>query len=85
MTGVQTCALPICIKIINIPSKKAASREEVVVAMVVFPEDKGLIAHSGKRHLKLSVEDLNHYIGERALRGLKLPSGFQQVQGMEIA
>ncbi len=73
------------IKIINIPSKKAASREEVVVAMVVFPEDKGLIAHSGKRHLKLSVEELNHYIGERALRGLKLPRGFQQVQGMEIA
>jgi len=73
------------IKIINIPSKKAASREEVVVAMVVFSEDKGLIVHSGKRHLKLSVEELNHYIGERALRGLKLPRGFQQVQGMEIA
>jgi len=73
------------IKVINIPAKKAASREEYVVAMVVFPEDKGLIVHSGKRDLKLSVEDLNHYIGERALRGLKLPRGFQQVQGMEMA
>ncbi|MFQ6024197.1 MAG: DNA topoisomerase IV subunit A [Acidiferrobacterales bacterium] len=73
------------IKIINIPSKKAASREEYVVATVVFPEDKGLIVHAGKRHLKLSVDDLERYIGERALRGLKLPRGFQQVHGVEIA
>ena len=73
------------IKIINIPSKKAARREEYVVATVVFPEEKGLVVHSGKRHLNLSVEDLNHYIGERALRGHKLPRGFQHVQSLEQA
>ena len=73
------------IKIINIPSKKAARREEYVVATVVFPEEKGLVVHSGKRHLNLSVEDLNHYIGERALRGHKLPRGFQHVQFLEQA
>ena len=73
------------IKIINIPSKKAARREEYVVATVVFPEEKGLVVHSGKRRLNLSVEDLNHYIGERALRGLKLSRGFQHVQSLEQA
>ncbi|MFQ5937507.1 MAG: DNA topoisomerase IV subunit A [Acidiferrobacterales bacterium] len=73
------------IKIINIPSKKVVTREEYVVATVVYPEDKGLIIHAGKRHLKLSVDELERYIGERALRGLKLPRGFQQVHAVEIA
>ena len=71
------------IKIINIPTAKAAKREEFVVAAVVFPEDQGLVVTAGERKRKLSVEDLNHYIGERALRGSKLPKGYQQVNAME--
>ena len=72
------------IKIINIPTKKAASREEYVVSMCVFPEDKGLTIHAGQKKRNLSVEDLNEYIGERALRGLKLPRGYQKVDKMQV-
>ncbi len=71
------------IKIINIPTAKAAKREEFVVSAVVFPEDQGLVVYAGERKRKLSVEDLNHYIGERALRGSKLPKGYQKVDAME--
>ncbi len=70
-------------KIINIPSAKAAKREEFVVAMAVFPEEAGLKVYTGKGELTLSVADLNRYIGERALRGARLPKGYQEVSGME--
>ncbi len=72
------------IKIINIPTKKVASREEYVVSMCVFPEDKGLTVYAGQKKRNLSVEDLNEYIGERALRGSKLPRGYQKVDMMEV-
>ncbi|MGW8248445.1 MAG: DNA topoisomerase IV subunit A [Acidiferrobacterales bacterium] len=72
------------VKIINIPGAKVAKREEYVVANVVFPEDKGLVVHAGSRLRRLSVDDLDEYIGERALRGKKLPKGYQQVTGMEM-
>jgi topoisomerase-4 subunit A len=72
------------VKIINIPGAKVAKREEYVIAHIVFPEDKGLVVHAGSRLRRLSVDDLDEYIGERALRGKKLPKGYQQVTGMEI-
>jgi topoisomerase-4 subunit A len=72
------------IKVINIPTRKAASREEFVVSMCVFAEDKGLTVYAGQKKRNLSVEDLNEYIGERALRGLKLPRGYQKVDKMEV-
>ena len=72
------------VKIINIPGAKVAKREEFVIANVVFPEDKGLVIHAGSRLRRLSVDDLDEYIGERALRGKKLPKGYQQVTAMEI-
>ena len=72
------------VKIINIPGPKVAKREEYVVAHVVFPEDKGLVVQAGSRLRRLSVDDLDEYIGERALRGKKLPKGYQQVTGMEM-
>jgi len=71
------------VKIINIPGAKLLKREEFVVANVVYPEDKGLVVHAGSKYRRLTVEDLNEYIGERALRGSKLPRGYQQVTGME--
>ncbi|MEE8482653.1 MAG: DNA gyrase subunit A, partial [Acidiferrobacterales bacterium] len=73
------------IKIINIPTKKAAAHEEYVVAMCVFPENKGLTVFAGQKKRKLTVDDLNHFIGERALRGMKLPKGYQKVDAMVIS
>ncbi|HHX81616.1 MAG TPA: DNA topoisomerase IV subunit A, partial [Pseudomonadaceae bacterium] len=52
-------------KIIGIPSARVAAREEYVVAYAVLVAGQTLVVHSGKRYLKLSLEDLEHYRGER--------------------
>jgi topoisomerase-4 subunit A len=72
------------IKIINIPTKKAAAREEFVVSVCVFPEEKGLTVYAGQKKRVLTVDDLDHFIGERGLRGAKLPKGYQKVERMEV-
>ncbi|MDA1301282.1 MAG: DNA topoisomerase IV subunit A [Proteobacteria bacterium] len=67
------------IKIINIPSARVADRVEMMTHLVVFSEVDTLVVMSGKRHLNLRINELTHYQGERARRGLKLPRGFQKV------
>ncbi len=71
-------------KIINIPSAKAAAGEEVVVATVLLAEKDELIIHAGKRHLSLNRKELEHYVGERGRRGMKLPRGLQKVDRVEV-
>ncbi|MDH3688447.1 MAG: DNA topoisomerase IV subunit A [Gammaproteobacteria bacterium] len=73
------------IKMINIYSAKFKKREEYVSAIALFQEGEQLLVHAGKRYLKLKPAEIDHYVGERALRGLKLPRGFQQVRGLEVA
>jgi topoisomerase-4 subunit A len=70
-------------KIIGIPGKRLAAREEFVVAIASVPEGGQLTAYSGKRHITLRSGDLDHYQGERGRRGNKLPRGFQKVDGVE--
>ncbi len=72
------------IKMLNIPTKKFASREEYLAGAVVFSEGDHIMVYSGKRHLNMKPADIDHYIGERALRGSLLPKGFRQVQGIEV-
>jgi topoisomerase-4 subunit A len=72
------------IKVINIPASKVSSREEHVVAIRVFPEDGGLTIYAGGKKRNLSPDEVNEYIGERGLRGSKLPRGYQKVDAMEI-
>ncbi|WP_457673473.1 DNA topoisomerase IV subunit A [Thiolapillus sp.] len=71
-------------KIIGIPGKRVAEREEYVVDMLVVPEGGRVKLLSGKRHLNLKAADLNAYEGERGRRGNKLPRGFQKVDGLEL-
>lgn len=71
-------------KIINIPSKRLASREEFVVDIAVLDSGQSLVLHSGKRKLTLKPKDLEHYMGERGRRGNKLPRGFQKVDSMSV-
>lgn len=71
-------------KIINIPSARAASREEYVSQITVVPENANVVLHAGKRKLTLSSKDLEHYRGERGRRGSKLPRGLQRVDRVEI-
>jgi len=72
------------IKIINIPSAKLKKGEESVAGLTLPREAKGLLLHTGKGKLKLTVgEKIDCYVGERAFRGLKLPRGHQEVKGIE--
>ena len=71
------------IKLINIPTAKFSKREEFVQSVAVLGLESKLGVYSGKRHTVLKGKDLDHYLGERALRGLKLPRGFQKVDYIE--
>ncbi len=71
-------------KIIGIPPKRVASREEFVVAITAVPEKGKLTAYSGKRYIVLKRSDLDHYEGERGRRGKKLPRGFQKVDDVSV-
>lgn len=71
-------------KIMNIPSAKSSSREEFLVSVALLSGKDQLLIHAGKRHLTLSMKDLEHYRGERGRRGLKLPKGLQKVDKAEV-
>ncbi|MEJ2611067.1 MAG: DNA topoisomerase IV subunit A [Candidatus Thiodiazotropha sp.] len=70
-------------KIISIPAKRAAVREEFVVALAVVSKEGCLTAYAGKRYITLKPSDLDSYQGERGRRGAKLPRGFQRVDWVE--
>ncbi|MGE0485871.1 MAG: DNA topoisomerase IV subunit A [Gammaproteobacteria bacterium] len=72
-------------KMLQIPAGKLKSREEVMQAFTVLRHDDDLRIYSGNRHLTLKEADQEHYVGERARRGLKLPRGFQRVERLEPA
>lgn len=71
-------------KLINIPGAKFAKREEFVVSVAVLSAADSLTLYSGKRHFTLKPADLSYYHGERALRGNKLPRGFQKVDYAKV-
>jgi topoisomerase-4 subunit A len=72
------------IKIMNIPKARLIDRTEMMISALVFLESESLIVHSGKQHIKLKFADLDHYRGERARRGHKLPRGFQKIDFVEV-
>ncbi len=69
-------------KIISIPGKRVATREEFMLAILAVPEGGKVKLVSGKRYLNLKAADLNAYEGERGRRGNKLPRGFQRVDAL---
>ncbi|MFC6633132.1 DNA topoisomerase IV subunit A [Microbulbifer taiwanensis] len=71
-------------KIVNIPSARAASREEIMVGIAVLEGSAQLVIHAGKRHTRIKISELDHYHGERGRRGNKLPRGFQKVDRIEV-
>ena len=72
-------------KLINIPSKKWKAGEETLVGLTVVPEGGEVLVWAGKQYLRMAEKDLDHYRGDRALRGRKLPRGYQRVTGIELA
>jgi topoisomerase-4 subunit A len=71
-------------KIINIPSSKVSSREEIVAGIAVIAKTDKLTLSSGKRHLELKFSDLKNYLGERTQRGTKLPKGLQKIDKIMV-
>jgi topoisomerase-4 subunit A len=71
-------------KIVGIPSKKFADREDFVAFITVLPAGASLVIHAGQRHVTLKPKDLVNYQGERGKRGRKLPRGLQKVDGISI-
>ena len=69
-------------KIIQIPSKDLSTDKDHVVATAAIPANGQLVIVSGKRQLTLKTNDIAHYSGNRANRGLNLPKGFQRVDGL---
>jgi len=72
------------VKIMNIAPARVKERLEMMSQLIVFSEVDIIIVRSGKRNLKLKIDELLHYRGERARRGLKLPRGFQKVDDVEL-
>ncbi len=71
-------------KIIGIPPAKITSREEYVIDIAILGEADKLTIYSGKRHMSVKLADLEHYQGERAQRGHKLPRGYQSVDRLAV-
>ena len=70
-------------KIMQVPANKLRSREEIMQSLTVLKPGQELRIYSGNRHLTLKDADQQHYVAERARRGLKLPRGFQRVDRIE--
>lgn len=71
-------------KIINIPSARAKTREELVKLIEIVKPEQAITLHAGKRKLTLKASDVEHYRGERGRRGNKLPRGLQRVDRIEV-
>ena len=72
-------------KLINIPPKRLKSGEEYMIGLVVVTEKDEILVWAGQRYLRIGKKDLQHFKGERAKRGRKLPRGFQRVTRIEVA
>jgi topoisomerase-4 subunit A len=70
------------VKIISLPQK---GEKESLVACAVLPERSAhLIVHSGKRYLNMKRSEYEPFLGNRALRGNKLPRGYTNVGALEV-
>ena len=72
-------------KLINIPPKRLRAGEEFMVGMAVMAEKEEILVWAGQRYLRMAARDIEHFAGERAKRGRKLPRGFQRVTKIELA
>jgi len=70
-------------KIYDIPSKKAAAREEMLTAIAVVPPNGKLVLWSGEKQKTLDWSDLKEYRGQRAQRGSVLTRGWREIDRLE--
>lgn len=72
-------------KLINIPPKRLKSGDEYLAGLMVMGEKDEILVWAGQRYLRMAEKDIDHFRGDRALRGRKLPRGFQRVTKIELA
>jgi topoisomerase-4 subunit A len=72
-------------KLINVPPRRLKSGEEFMVGLAVMGEKDELLVWAGQRYLRIGLKDIDHFRGDRAHRGRKLPRGFQRVTKIETA
>jgi topoisomerase-4 subunit A len=72
-------------KLINIPPKRLKAGEEFMVGLTVMAEKEEILVWAGQRYLRMGARDIEHFLGDRAHRGRKLPRGFQRVTRIELA
>ena len=72
-------------KLFGIPTKKASTREETVVAGAVLRAAGSLLVTSGGRQMTLTPANLRDYVGERSQRGALLPRGWRTVDQIVTA
>jgi topoisomerase-4 subunit A len=70
-------------RMINIPTERAQSRDEYVVAYTVLTPDDSAVIHAGKRHLTVTPSEIDTYQNTRGRRGITLPRGLQKVSFIE--
>jgi topoisomerase IV subunit A len=70
-------------KLYDIPAKKAAAREEVLVGVAVVPPTGQLTLWSGEKQKTLTWAELKEFKGERAQRGAVLPRGWREIERVE--
>jgi topoisomerase-4 subunit A len=73
-------------KLYDIPSKKAAARQELMTALAVVPPNASLILWSGEQQKTIEWRDLQDYVGQRAQRGAVLKRGWpRKITRMEAS
>jgi topoisomerase-4 subunit A len=70
-------------KLYDIPSKKAASREEVLTGIAVVPPNGSVVLWSGEKQKVLTWAEIKDFKGERAQRGAVLPRGWREIDRLE--
>jgi topoisomerase IV subunit A len=72
-------------KLYDIPSKRAAARQELMTAVAVVPPDASLVLWSGDQQKLIEWCDLKDYVGQRAQRGAVLKRGWpRKITRMEV-
>lgn len=72
-------------RILGIPAARLKSGAERLVAVAVLGPADELLVHSGQRLMTIKKADLAHYAGERGQRGLLLPRGWRNVEGLGVS
>jgi topoisomerase-4 subunit A len=70
-------------KLYDIPSKKAASRDEVLTGVAVVPPNGSVTLWSGEKQKVLTWAEIKEFKGERAQRGAVLPRGWRSIERIE--